>query len=467
MQTHLSPITTQSGQVPSTLTDYPFAILETGLVRLATIANGGHTANASGFDIRPYTATDLATEMTYEYIADVWDPATGALEMYVKVPSMDDSFEFYLANGDAAHTTNGSSESTWNSNYEAVYHFGDGSTLSLLDSTSNSFDLTNNASSTAVAGPVNGGGVEFNGTTQYLSRASAAPITTTPAYLSCLLWTDTFAANKFAVCLPISSAAQINFGLSTRTSSLVRAINNGGQADSPTFSTGAWVHTAGRFISTTSRTAYLNGAAGTNNTTSTSGVVNNTIGIGANNSNGSAAQFFDGRIDEVRMMSVDPGADWVPTEDNNLLNPSTFYAVGTEQSVSGDVTINPTGFGTTASLGTPVHALSIPPSGFGLTADQGTMEVQADVTIYQIPGYELTTTLGTPTIIAGGNVTLTPSGFELVASLGTPVVAIDNIVITPSGFGLATSLGTPTLDIVGGLARPLMVTLPIYTMVPA
>lgn len=89
--------------------------------------------------------------------------------------------------------------------------------------------------------------------------------------------------------------------------------------------------------------------------------------------------------------------------------------------------------------------VTITPTGFGLSTSQGTMDVRADTTIYQIPGYELNTSLGAPTIVAGGNVQFNASGFGLSSLLGTPVVAIDSIVVSPLGFPLFTFQGNPTV----------------------
>lgn len=108
-----------------------------------------------------------------------------------------------------------------------------------------------------------------------------------------------------------------------------------------------------------------------------------------------------------------------------------------------NVTLNPSGFGLSASLGAPTELLSgvqVSPTGFGVTASQGTPAISAGNT--QTPsGFGLTASLGTPAVLRSG-VQISPAGFGLTATLGTPSVSVGGPTLTPSGFGLVVSLGT-------------------------
>ena len=75
-------------------------------------------------------------------------------------------------------TYQSTSTSAWDSNYKAVYHFGNGSTLSLTDSSTNANNLTNVAGhlATATTGAV-GGGINFSGS-QYAQKTSASGMPT-------------------------------------------------------------------------------------------------------------------------------------------------------------------------------------------------------------------------------------------------------------------------------------------------
>src|SRR5882724_10595290 len=79
---YYSPVTVNSGQVPSTQTDYPVRIFQTN-ARFKTVGNGGHVQNANGYDIRPYSDTGCSSAITGYELA-FYDGAAGTVEMYVK-----------------------------------------------------------------------------------------------------------------------------------------------------------------------------------------------------------------------------------------------------------------------------------------------------------------------------------------------------------------------------------------------
>ena len=150
----------QSGTADST--DWPLAIALDGNVQAAdvdlkTVGNGGYVQNANGYDIRPYADSALTTPLAYQLV--YYQATTGKLEMHVKIPTLSTSVDtvIYLAFGDAALNTDGSSNTTWNSGYVGVWHLADGTTLSGDDSTSNANNGTV-TTPTAATGQIDGGG---------------------------------------------------------------------------------------------------------------------------------------------------------------------------------------------------------------------------------------------------------------------------------------------------------------------
>ena len=140
-----------------------------------------------------------------------------------------------------------------------------------------------------------------------------------------------------------------------------------------------------------------------------------------------------------------------------------------------DVTVNPTGLSMTATLGTPtvaINAIAVSPTGFGMTSTLGTPSVTTGSSVTQNPtGFGMTVSLGTPSLVVSV-VSITPTGMsmtatlgasfvienditligmslpEMIVSLGTPTVSITNTqspTVTPSGFGMTSSLGTPSV----------------------
>lgn len=91
---------------------------------------------------------------------------------------------------------------------------------------------------------------------------------------------------------------------------------------------------------------------------------------------------------------------------------------------------------------------TLSPTGFGLNMSLGSPTVQSvfDRTVNPA-GFSLSMSLGTPTIKRDS--TQTPVGFGLSMLLGTPTINIQNdtnITVSPVGFGLNMQLGTPTLS---------------------
>jgi hypothetical protein len=85
----------------------------------------------------------------------------------------------------------------------------------------------------------------------------------------------------------------------------------GQSTSSTTFSTGSWHHAAGVFASASSRTVYLNGTAGTTDTTNIAspfGTIDRFL-IGVQQFSDTTTSFFDGRIAEVGIWSATLTAD--------------------------------------------------------------------------------------------------------------------------------------------------------------
>ena len=169
---YYSPVTVNAAQVPSAQTNFPMLVSYTD-ARLKTVGNGGHVQNANGYDIRPYDGIG-GSAMTFEL--ERYNASTGEVIMWVLVPSCDVGSIVYLYYGDATISTNGSSTSTWDSNFKRVLHLPNGTTLGALDSTSNA-DNGTITTPTAATGQIDGGGL-FNSTTDYISF-SGTPLTAT------------------------------------------------------------------------------------------------------------------------------------------------------------------------------------------------------------------------------------------------------------------------------------------------
>ena len=143
-------------------TNFPLAVAGT-YTDLRTVGNGGSVQNSSGFDVVFTSDAGCTTLMTFEM--ESYSATTGAFAFWVKIPTLSHTVDtiFYMCYGDASVTTfqGGATGAVWDSNFKAVWHLPNGSTLSGSDSTSNAVSLTN-AGGVAAAGAIDGG-ASFSG----------------------------------------------------------------------------------------------------------------------------------------------------------------------------------------------------------------------------------------------------------------------------------------------------------------
>jgi hypothetical protein len=133
------------------------------------------------------------------------------------------------------------------------------------------------------------------------------------------------------------------------------------------------------------------------------------------------------------------------TSANNDRTISFLLSLQSSGGGGSDGGATPSGFGLTASIGTPTFLKSstLSPSGFGLTASVGAPTISKTGGVNPT-GFALTASLGTPSVVSGS--VITPTGFGLTASLGTPSVRLSKTII-PSGFGLTASIGTFDIEV--------------------
>lgn len=155
---------------------------------LATVANGGKVQSSVGKDIFFTSDSAGSNRLNFELVA--YNPVNGAIEAYVRIPTLfgaqgtGSNTVIYLWYGQNNTVDISNRTGTWDSEYAAVYHFGNGTTLDLTDSTSNHNDGTNVNGVTAVTGilPDNtgnfiGGGAKFvNASSQTVTCGSGSSL---------------------------------------------------------------------------------------------------------------------------------------------------------------------------------------------------------------------------------------------------------------------------------------------------
>jgi hypothetical protein len=330
-------VTVQTGQVPSTQTNFPallpFLASDTDF---KDVAHGGHTVNGNScYDIRPYSNSSLTTALTFELVT--CDLTNGIFEMWVNIPSAADAYVVYVAHGDASFNSDGSSSSTWNTNYKSVWHMKDGSSLSPNDSTSNANTLTNNNTVTAITGQLDGG-MESNGSLSYMSTTSAGGLVYNSAWTVEMWIKEKSGAGALKGFLGLeNSSSQVATAYfdGTRNGFLVYTSGGGGSSSKPSSSITItnWNHLVIEGTGSARPSLYINGSK---NDVNDGVALSGWIGTGTHIGRGVNTSFYaNADIDEVRLYSGNLAADWITTEYNNQSNLATFWSKGSDTSTGG------------------------------------------------------------------------------------------------------------------------------------
>ena len=129
-------ITVNAGEVTGTQVNFPMLISGT-YPYLATVGNGGNVTNGNGYDI--IFTSDAVGANLLNWEVESYNPATGAVVMWVRIPSLTAGTVIYEWYGNAAISTfqGGAVGSVWDANFKGVWHLPNGTTLVGNDSTSN------------------------------------------------------------------------------------------------------------------------------------------------------------------------------------------------------------------------------------------------------------------------------------------------------------------------------------------
>ena len=305
-----------------------------------SIANGGHVASASGFDMRPYL--DFALTIPLDFELERYVATTGEVIMWVKVPTLSHSVQttFYIRYDDASLTTDGSNAvNTFSNGFDAIYHFKDGTTLNISDAIG-PFTVNGAPVPTAGTGQIDGGAAFASASSQYLETTGNGPPGNNPATALTLSgWAKaTSFPNDYNPCLMNRGvAAQDYYGMYVRSAdgklySLVYAntVLSYNGTGSIVIATGSWYYFALTYDNVTGLKAYVNAVL--DNTVAPNGgaqTAGNAMAMGRQRSTGT--RYWNGLLDEMRHATVVRSVDWITAEYNNQFSPSTFLTVGPEQ----------------------------------------------------------------------------------------------------------------------------------------
>jgi len=327
-----------SGQIPSTQTNYPVLVcanltLGNGnacatATGLKATGSGGAVTSSSAYDVVfSSTACASATLLNWEMVSYVG--STGAMEAWVKVPSLAAGGSLYICAGNSLITTfqGGATGAAWDSNYVSVYHFG-GSSLSPNDSTANAYNLSPTSSPTTATGQVNGG-VATNGSSSYLSGTPSG----TPGAITLEAWVYTVGTSYDQEPLAIATGG----GSTTDTLAGLR-ITGATTVDFYMYSddltetvsslTNTWSHLALTVDASRNQIAYQNGASVGSRTASGvyTGGIWTIVGAGSGTFNYGYQKGFNGTVDEARISKTARSANWLAIGYHQC-TPASFMTV--------------------------------------------------------------------------------------------------------------------------------------------
>lgn len=326
---HYRTITIPTASVTGTLTNYPMVFNETA-TWLKSTANGGEVANSNGYDIT--FSTDAAGTSLLKWEVETYNPATGQLVAWIKIPSLTTSAAttIYIRYNQTGISTfqGGTAGSVWDASFDGVWHMNQSLTAAGQtenDYTSNAHAATSFgtwATGQTVAGAVGNGlsvlhanGDYFQVSTSGGTWASKSGDFTAEGwfYVNTLDQTTmTFGASSYANDMNF-------FGAKYR-------LYNGSDdiVDGTATTATTWTHLVITRASGT-LTVYHNGVSTASGAGAT--FTYNLDNFFYQNGQGSSA---DVGADEMRISSIARSGAWIAAEYLNMNTPDTFYSLGTE-----------------------------------------------------------------------------------------------------------------------------------------
>lgn len=312
---------------------------------LKTTGGGGHVTNASGYDIAFYSDSGLTTPLFWEI--ESYNGSTGQFRAYVKTSCTVASDKvIYMAYGNAAiNTFQSTSTSVWDSNYQVVFHYPDGTTLNRNDSTINAVTGSNDGSMLAAAGKVGSGSAFFDGGSSIIYGDT---VNITGTAITIEGWWNRPDNSHFSLIGARNGTAGAATPLQYQFSHTSNAFgnllhldftNSGGTLKSFDSTTAHNVTNAWHYFVVTYDGAnvkfYYDGTA-EGSTAETGSIIGTLTGtqfrVGSDKPRGTS--YSTGNGDEIRLSNTARSPSYVTATYNNYGTPATFTTLGSETSPS-------------------------------------------------------------------------------------------------------------------------------------
>ncbi len=329
-------ITIDQSMVAGPLTDFPVMIN-------ITDSDLKSKAQSDGDDIA-FSIDGKAVDFEIEYYDPEYSVSEAHLVAWVKVPylssSSDTIITMHYGNPDARPM---SSTAVWDG-YETVHHLNHDPTGVTYDSTANNHDGTSYGSMTSddlTTGLVDGA-VDFDGSDDVISIGQIETDSWNSFTQSIWVYRDTATDCRVFSKSYTTSANQhiLSTRIDTNNVLTVRLWTDGTGGSGASYSTGAtvslnqWHHIVWSWDASTGNViVYVDGNLAYSTTHDGDTIYNADEMFTIGNVYVEAARNTNGTLDEVRLTQSVLTEDWIDTEYNNHLNPSSYISVGSERSV--------------------------------------------------------------------------------------------------------------------------------------
>lgn len=291
---------------------------------LKTVASGGHVQ--SGYDIifALPDKTLLADEIEY------YNGATGEMRAWVKIPTLSASINTTICmyyNNSQITSSQENETAVWGDNFVGVWHLdetGIGAAGDFEDSTSYLSHSVNTANQPTKTSLWYGGAQSFDGSSQYLDLSNGNQFNLTTNMTIGFLINKTSDGDSYLLVKNVASFGDIAYGFQwiDETNKILFFSNGSGMQSKSNM---VAINTPYYFDFTYDGKnihMYVNGRLGSSSTWTTS-IPTNMGHLVLATRNG-APPSFRGTIGEVHMSNVARSSDWIQTEYNNMVSPSTF-----------------------------------------------------------------------------------------------------------------------------------------------
>lgn len=318
------PITIQHAMVPNTDQSNYVLTVNDADPKLATMANGGYVRNLNGYDIVFSSDASGVNLLSWDPL-EFYDPVSGKFIAHVQVGSVShlvDSTIYRCAGNSAASSFQGGGiGAAWPAEYRMVWHLGNGTSLSVADSTANgNTGGAPGGNMAAGAGQIDGGAVNTTGGSNV--SAFANPIAGAASVSFWINWSSLSGLGEPFDTVPSSYAvyttpAPNKLHLASDSDADLAVSNT-------VFSTGIWYKIDATYDGQTAN-IYVNGVLDASNNFSRSMQSTTSVSI-----LWSASHSFpcSCTLDEVRFSSGVLTSDRIATDYANQSNPPAFYAAG-------------------------------------------------------------------------------------------------------------------------------------------